>query len=145
MSDARTQEAIEGGILRFRRERVQDGVHLARIAIRPGETSTPHYHPSTQDTFYVMSGVLTVTVEVSPDDVLPPYQSLCAAPPEVVRAENGKHVHRLRVRPGEVLVVNPFAVHCASNAGDSTCSFLCIEGVGDYKFVQVPSSVTASP
>ena len=145
MNDGRTQEAIEGGVLAFRRERIEEGIHLARIAIRPGETSTPHYHPSTQDIFYVMSGVLTVIVEVNPDDALPPYRSLCASLPEVVSAKDGKQIHRIRLQPGEILVVNPFAVHCTSNLGETPCSFVCIEGIGDYKFVQAPSSVTAAP
>ena len=145
MSDAKTQEAIEGGVLAFRRERIEEGVHLARIAIRPGETSTPHYHPATRDIFYVMSGVLTVAVEVNPDDALLPYGFLGAGPAEVARSASGKEVHRVRVLPGEILAVNSLAVHCTSNADETPCSFLCIEGIGDYKFVQVASSVTSSP
>ena len=142
MSEVRTQEAIEGGVLAFRRERIEEGVHLARIAIRPGETSTPHYHPATRDIFYVMSGVLTVAVEVNPGDALPPYALLCAGRPEVAPIENGQEVHRVRLLPGEILAVNPLAVHCTSNAGETPCSFLCFEGVGDYQFVPVASSVT---
>jgi mannose-6-phosphate isomerase-like protein (cupin superfamily) len=145
MSDVKTQEAIEGGVLAFRRERLEEGVHLARISIRPGETSTPHYHPTTRDIFYVMSGVLTVAVEVNPDDASPPYRFLCAGDPEVARIEDGKKIHRVRLMPGDILAVNPLAVHCTSNAGETPCSFLCIEGIGDYKFVQVTSSVPSSP
>ena len=143
MKDGTTQEAIERGVRGFRRERIEEGVHLARIDVMPGETSTPHYHPSTKDVFYVMSGVLTVAVEVD-EGALPPYQTLCARAPESVDAENGKHVHKIHLQPGDILVINAFAVHCTSNLGDIPCSFLCIEGIGEYKFIQVPASATAS-
>jgi len=145
MSEVRPQAAIEGGVLFFRRERIEEGVHLARIAIRPGETSTPHYHPSTQDVFYVMAGDLTVTIEVNPDDPLAPYRSLCTSAPEIIRGENGRQIHTLRLRPGDILVVNPLTVHCTSNRGETPCSFICVEGIGEYRFIQAPSATVSSP
>ena len=89
-----------------------------------------------------MSGVLTVAVEVNPNDALPPYALLYAGCPEIAPIENGKEIHTVRLLPGEILAVNPLAVHCTTNAGETPCSFLCIEGVGDYEFVPVATSVT---
>jgi len=135
-SDNPIQREVESGVLAFRREGIQEGVHLARIAIRPGETSTPHYHPATRDIFYVMAGTLTITVEVpAAEGGVPPYDSLAAAAPEIVRTATGHEIHTIRLHPGEILAVNPPAVHCTSNAGDGPCSFLCIEGIGEYRFV----------
>jgi quercetin dioxygenase-like cupin family protein len=135
VSENRVQQEVESGVLAFRRECIQEGVHLARIAIRPGETSTPHYHPVTRDVFYVMAGVLTVTVEVPADATTPLYDSLAAAMPKIVPTEAGTQIHTIRLEAGEILAVNPPAVHCTSNAGDEPCSFLCIEGIGEYQFV----------
>lgn len=142
VSDDRLQQQVESGVLAFRRERIQEGVHLARIEIRPGETSTPHYHPATRDVFYVMAGVLTVTVEVAAQGATPPYDSLAAAAPEIARTDAGTETHTIRLQPGEILAVNAPAVHCTSNAGDGPCSFLCIEGIGEYRFVPAGAEKT---
>ena len=139
MSETRTQEAIEAGVLSFRWECIHEGVQLARISIRPGETSTPHYHPTTHDVLYVMAGILTVTVEVKSDVEKMPYQALCNESPEIVHAEPGKQIHTIRLHPGEILVVNPLVVHCTRNGANTPCSFLCIEGIGDYGFIRPAS------
>jgi len=53
----------------------------------------------------------------------------------VVNAGSAEETHELRILPGEVLVLEPQVVHCASNLEDAPCRFLCIEGIGRYDFI----------
>ena len=126
----------EAKILGFSRELLFEGVHMARVSLRKGETSTYHLHTKTSDVFFVMSGQLTITVRVSSPERMTPYQSLPSTLCEIRRAANGECIHRLRVNPGEVVVIQPGTVHCATNLYEAPCHFVCIEGVGDYDFVE---------
>jgi quercetin dioxygenase-like cupin family protein len=132
---ARGHEEIERGVLSFRRENIDEGVHVARVALAPGQTSTFHHHTSTSDTFYVTSGCLSVTIRVDPSHGAPQYRALCANPPRAERLESGHEVLRFDLLPGDVLVVLPHVVHAATNIAESPCGFLCIEGVGPYEFI----------
>lgn len=128
-------ERNEASVLHFKRDAVSEGVHVANIALRNGESSLFHAHSETRDTFYVMSGRLTVQVRIS-DASSPGYRGLISAPVEATRGA-GAHVHRVTVLPGEVLIVDPRVVHCAMNLHDEVVKFLCIEGIGSYDFVEV--------
>jgi mannose-6-phosphate isomerase-like protein (cupin superfamily) len=127
----------ERNILGFRREKLADGVQVAHVAARRGENSLLHYHSHTRDTFYVLSGKLTVTLHLA-SDAIPSscYNALCATKPSVSPGAAGRDIHRVQLSPGDVLVIEPRVVHCASNLQDEVCRFLCIEGVGDYDFIQ---------
>ncbi len=127
----------ERSILGFRRERLAEGVQVAHVAARRGENSLLHYHTRTRDTFYGLSGELTGTLHLA-SDVIPSscYQALCASKPSVSPGAAGQHIHRVQLSAGEVLVIQPRVVHCAANLRDEVCRFLCIEGVGDYDFIQ---------
>jgi quercetin dioxygenase-like cupin family protein len=131
----RRHEDIESSVLSFHRELVHDGVHVANIGLRKGEASTFHHHSETADTFYVMSGALTITLYVEAGREAPHYRSLCATPPRVERLVDGREVHRARLVAGDVFVIEPNVVHCASNMDDEPCRFLCIEGIGRYDFI----------
>lgn len=134
----RDHEQNEAAVLYFRREKLTDGVHMARVALRRGENSLFHRHTRTRDTFYVMSGTLTITLHLDGSDGPAGYHAVCETKPEVKRDRQGRHVHRVTVQPGEVVVIEPGVLHCAANAHDSPCHFLCIEGVGEYDFVEEP-------
>jgi quercetin dioxygenase-like cupin family protein len=134
---ASRHERNEASVLHFARERLTDGVHVANIALRRGENSLFHVHTITRDTFYVMSGRLTVHVRVAHDAPKLGYRGLLSTPPEVRESADGELTHRVVVLPGEVLVIEPGVVHCAMNLEDDACKFLCIEGVGAYDFVEV--------
>jgi mannose-6-phosphate isomerase-like protein (cupin superfamily) len=127
----------ERTILGFRRETLADGVQVAHVAARRGENSLLHHHTRTRDTFYVLSGELTVTLHLA-SDAIPSscYSAVCALKPSVSPGSAGQHIHRVQLLPGEVLVIQPRVVHCAANLRDEVCRFLCIEGVGDYDFIQ---------
>ena len=126
----------EKSVMLFRRERLADGVQVAHVAIRKGENSLFHHHTRTRDTFYVMSGRLTVTLRVRDNTTESAYRALCATSPHVTVDGSGRPIHRVTLVSGDVLVVEPGVVHCASNLHDDVCRFLCIEGVGEYDFVQ---------
>lgn len=134
---ASRHERNEAQVLHFSRAKIADGVHLATIALRRGETSLFHLHTETRDTFYVMSGRLTVHVRVVQGVTNPGYAGVMATGPEVTSGADGAVTHRVIVLPGEVLVVDPGVVHCAMNLHDEPCNFLCLEGVGAYDFVEV--------
>src|SRR4051812_35982249 len=128
-------EENEARILGFRRENLAEGVHMARVALRRGESSTFHLHTKTRDVFFVMSGRLTVTIRLGSPDRLPAYDTASSTFVEVQAVENGQLVHKIRVFPGGVLVVHPGTVHCAANVDDEPCHFVCLEGVGPYDFI----------
>ena len=130
-------ERNEASVLHFAREQIADGVHVANIALRRGENSLFHVHTETRDTFYVMSGRLTVHVQVAQLAPKLGYRGLISTPPEVTTGANGEQTHRVKVLSGETLVVEPGVVHCAMNLDEEPCKFLCIEGVGSYDFVEV--------
>src|SRR5436190_14109592 len=134
---ARGHEQNEARVLHFRRELVREGVHIAHVGLRRGESSLFHYHSTTRDTFYVMGGALTVTLMVEQHVEPPtPYRALVGAEVTVARRAGGGEVHKVRLSPGGVLVVEPRVLHCAANVDEAPCHFLCIEGVGAYDFVE---------
>ena len=128
----------ESKLLGFRREQLADGIQVAHVAARRGENSLLHHHTRTRDTFYVLTGRLTITLylamEAIPSDC---YHALCRVKPMISSgAAGGGQAHRVQLTAGEVLVIEPGVVHCASNLDDAICRFLCIEGVGEYDFIQ---------
>jgi quercetin dioxygenase-like cupin family protein len=125
----------EARILGFRRENLFEGVQMARVALRKGESSTFHSHTKTRDVFFVMSGRLTITVRLESAFRVNAYEALSSMVFEIQRAANGDFIHKLRVLPGEVVVIHPGTVHCATNVDEEPCHFVCIEGVGPYDFV----------
>jgi len=127
----------ERSLLGFRREQLADGIQVAHVTARRGENSLLHHHTRTRDTFYVLAGHLTVTLHL-PADSIPShcYNSLCRVTPVISPGRAGQQTHRVQLAAGDVLVIEPGVVHCASNLHDAICRFLCIEGVGDYDFIQ---------
>lgn len=126
----------ERRVLLFRREQLAEGVQMAHVAIRKGENSLLHHHTRTRDTFYVMSGELTVTLHVDDMVTTKPYHAVSSTPVRISHDESGRPIHRVTLVSGDVLVVEPGVVHCAANLRDNVCRFLCIEGVGEYDFIQ---------
>lgn len=129
------QQRAEGSVLSFRREQVGEGVHLAHVTLAKGQSSTLHQHTATHDTFYVMSGGLTVTAYVDTSAEAAYHCSTRFKTPEVEVTEDGREVHTVRLLPGEILNIAPGVLHCTSNLDDRPCQFLCIEGIGVYEFV----------
>ncbi|HKO49648.1 MAG TPA: cupin domain-containing protein [Polyangiaceae bacterium] len=136
---SRTAVENEASIQSFRRERVAEGVQVAHVTLRRGETSLLHSHTNTRDTFYIAAGCLTLTLYEHAGTPTPSFQPISARPAEV-REQRAGQVLRFRLHPGDVFVIEPNVVHCAANLDDEACSFLCIEGIGTYDFVLAEGS-----
>jgi len=131
---ARTAAENEASVQSFRRERLADGVQVAHVTLRRGESSLLHSHTRTRDTFYISAGCLTLTLYERADVPSPSFHGINTGPAETREAQSGR-IHRFRLVPGSVFVIEPGVVHCAANLDDEACSFLCIEGIGEYDFV----------
>lgn len=126
--------AIEDRIAFFHRERLSHDVHEAKIRLRPGQTSEYHFHTVTRDTFYVLEGSLEVRVVCRQDPTLA-YTAVGHVQVTVEERE-GRSLHRLTLRPGDVVVVHPKVVHASANVSDAECGFICLEGPGEYDFIR---------
>ncbi|MEP7336465.1 MAG: cupin domain-containing protein [Acidobacteriota bacterium] len=92
----------------------------ARYAERPGfrinelqisltQTVPWHYHSNIQDTFYVIEGQLRLFLREPKEEVL--------------------------LVPGDTYSVPPRRPHLVTNAGDSSATFLVLQGIGEYDYV----------
>ena len=107
-------------------EAVKDASHLYEVerramhAERPGfrineiQISTKqkvpwHYHNNTQETFYVLKGRIRVFLRDPKEEV--------------------------RLEPGQTYTVTPKRPHLVINGGDSSATFLVLQGIGEYDFV----------
>jgi mannose-6-phosphate isomerase-like protein (cupin superfamily) len=133
----KTHGRTEATVLAFQREHVFEGVHLARIGLRQAENSTFHTHTSTRDTFFVMAGRLTVDIRVGDAPPSQQYHVLRVGTSDESNMSVRGTTHRVLLYPGDVCVVEPRVVHCAMNLDSDPCHFLCIEGVGEYDFIEV--------
>lgn len=112
---------------RFRRTQLAPGVLMTSFLLQKGERSSRRCHVASRDTFHVVVGRVTVTLEVPPGSGDLPYHAVGAERPVITSREDGVQLHAVRLSPGEVLVVESNIAHHASNDEDAACSFLCIE------------------
>jgi len=108
------------------REGVKDASHLyeverrARHAERPGfriselqlgpRQQVPwHYHNNIEDTFYVLQGRVRLFLRDPKEEI--------------------------RLGPGETYAVAPGRPHLVTNGGDTSATFLVLQGQGEYDFV----------
>jgi quercetin dioxygenase-like cupin family protein len=94
--------------------------HRAEHAARPGFRITElqisktqkvpwHYHSNVQDTFYVLQGSLRIFLQDPKEEV--------------------------RLAAGETYSVPPRRAHLVTNGGESSATFLVLQGIGEYDFV----------
>jgi mannose-6-phosphate isomerase-like protein (cupin superfamily) len=70
---------------------------LAEARVPPGGTTTAHYHPQTEEIYYVLEG--TGQMRIADQQQL--------------------------VRPGDAIAIPPGEIHQIANTGDTTLRFLC--------------------
>ncbi len=70
---------------------------LAEARLPPGGSTTPHYHPKTEEIYYILSGAGRMRIGDETRDVA----------------------------PGDAIGIPPGQVHQIVNIGDSTLLFLC--------------------
>ena len=107
-------------------EALKDGSHLYEVerraehAARPGFRITElqisssqkvqwHLHSNVQDTFYVLGGSIRIFLRDPKEEV--------------------------RLGSGDTYSVKPRRPHLVVNGGDSSATFLVLQGIGEYDFV----------
>lgn len=85
------------------------GFRIGELQLSPSQSVPWHYHTHVSDTFYVLEGQLRLFLQQPKDEV--------------------------RLGPGESHAVEAGRPHLVTNAGDSSVTFLVLQGVGDYDFV----------
>ena len=85
------------------------GFHVSELQISPTQQVPWHFHSNVGDTFYVLAGSIRVFMRDPKEDV--------------------------RLGVGETYTVAPRRPHLVINGGDSSATFLILQGVGEYDFV----------
>ena len=68
-----------------------------------------HYHTNVQDTFYVLEGKIRVFMRDPKEDIV--------------------------LGPGQTFTLQPGRPHLVTNAGETSATFLILQGIGEYDFV----------
>jgi mannose-6-phosphate isomerase-like protein (cupin superfamily) len=85
------------------------GFRISELQIGPKQQVPWHYHNHVQDTFYVLEGRLRIFLRDPKEEV--------------------------RLGPGETYAVSPRRPHLVTNGGETSATFLVLQGIGDYDFV----------
>ena len=85
------------------------GFRITELQISSTQKVPWHYHSHVQDTFYVIEGRLRLFLREPKEEV--------------------------RLGPGETYSVRPRRPHLVSNGGDTSATFLVLQGIGEYDFV----------
>ena len=87
----------------------REGFRISELQISPTQKVPWHYHSNVQDTFFVLEGTIRIFVREPKEDVT--------------------------LTRGQTYTVPPRRPHLVVNAGDSSATFLVLQGIGDYDFV----------
>ena len=85
------------------------GFRINELQISPTQNVPWHYHSNTQDTFYVLEGELKLFMRDPKEEVL--------------------------LGPADTYSVPPRRPHLVTNNGDSSATFLVLQGIGEYDYV----------
>ena len=85
------------------------GFRINELQISPSQKVPWHYHNSIQDTFYVLQGRIRIFLRDPKEEI--------------------------RLGPGETFSVKPKRPHLVINGGESSATFLVLQGIGEYDFV----------
>ena len=107
-------EAVKDGSHLYEVERrvrhaERPGFWITELQISPSQTIPWHCHSHVQDTFYVLQGRLRLFLRDPKEDV--------------------------RLGPAETYSVRPGRPHLVVNGGDSSATFLVLQGIGEYDYV----------
>jgi quercetin dioxygenase-like cupin family protein len=87
------------------------GFRINELQISPTQKVPWHYHTHVGDTFYVLEGAIRIFMRDPKQDVT--------------------------LRPGETFALAAGRPHLVTNAGDTSATFLILQGVGEYDVVPV--------
>ena len=85
------------------------GFRISELQISPKQKVPWHYHTNVQDTFYVLQGSIRVFLRDPKEEV--------------------------RLGVGESYTVMPRRPHLVVNGGETSATFLVLQGIGEYDFV----------
>ena len=85
------------------------GFRINELQISPTQKVPWHYHTNTGDTFYVIEGSIRIFLQ-------DPKEQIALA-------------------PGETYSVPPRRPHLVANGGNTSATFLVLQGIGEYDFV----------
>ena len=85
------------------------GFRISELQISPTQQVPWHFHSNVRDTFYVLAGSIRIFMREPKEEV--------------------------RLGVGETYTVVPRRPHLVINGGDSSATFLILQGVGEYDFV----------
>ena len=85
------------------------GFRITELQISKTQKVPWHYHSNIQDTFYVLAGNLRIFLQDPKEEV--------------------------RLAPGQSYVVPPRRPHLVTNGGETSATFLVLQGLGEYDFV----------
>jgi quercetin dioxygenase-like cupin family protein len=105
VKDARDLYEVE----RRARHAERPGFRISELQISPTQKVPWHHHTNITDTFYVLEGRLRIFLRDPKEEV--------------------------RLAPGETYAVRPGRAHLVTNGGDTSATFLVLQGIGEYDFV----------
>ncbi len=85
------------------------GFRVAELQLSPTQKVPWHYHSNISDTFYVLEGEMRLFLQ--------------------------KPKQEVRLKPGESFVAAAGRPHLVTNAGQTSLTFLIMQGVGEYDYV----------
>jgi quercetin dioxygenase-like cupin family protein len=85
------------------------GFRISELQLSPTQTVPWHCHTNISDTFYVLAGEMRLFLQ-------DPRQAV-------------------RLRPGESFVAAAGRPHLVTNAGETSLTFLIMQGIGEYDYV----------
>ncbi|MBI3825046.1 MAG: cupin domain-containing protein [Candidatus Rokubacteria bacterium] len=85
------------------------GFRISELQISASQQVPWHYHNNVQDTFYVIEGALRLFLRDPKEEV--------------------------RLGPGETYSVRARRPHLVTNAGQTSATFLVLQGIGEYDYV----------
>jgi mannose-6-phosphate isomerase-like protein (cupin superfamily) len=85
------------------------GFRINELTISPKQKVPWHYHNNIQDTFYVLEGEIRIFLREPKEEV--------------------------RLAPGQTYTVPPRRPHLVVNGGQTSATFLVLQGLGEYDFV----------
>ena len=87
------------------------GFKITELQISPTQKVPWHCHTNVQDTFYVLDGRLRIFLRDPKEDVT--------------------------LGPSETCAVRPGRAHLVTNAGSTSATFLVLQGIGEYDYVDL--------
>ena len=87
------------------------GFRITELQLSPTQKVPWHYHSNVQDTFYVLDGTVRLFLRDPKEEI--------------------------QLGPGDTYSVPSRRPHLVTNGGDSSATFLVLQGIGEYDFVPV--------